>query len=151
MAHKMKQFKPNNNNNNNNKEIIINSHLSGDGFIAIYKHKYNYKNIKNKNKNKKEIFQYEEEEKEGEDLNEDNERDEILADEAMFNWLKQNYGSEIPDDKYIDDEEYDYSELKQEINKQLNNNNNNNNNESDSDIDVYVSDDENDIGKKILF
>merc|ERR1719400_1018497 len=50
------------------------------------------------------------------DLDEDNAEDAILADKAMFVWLKQHYGSEIPDDQFNDD--YDYSELEKEIKEQ---------------------------------
>ena len=144
MAHKMKEFKPKTRKlTNHDKQKLINSYLVGDEFIAIYKqhqgilnNKYNEKKM-NYNSNDDDKDDDDDDNDDKIDLDEDNPNDVLLADQEMFKWLKSHFGSEIPDDTFDDDADYDYSELTKEIEKQKDQHQDQ---DQDEEVDIYVSD-----------
>merc|ERR1712129_238288 len=146
-------------------KALLDSYLVGDGFIAMYKKHQGVKKLAVKEQEQEE--QREEAEvvdatkKVAMDLDEDDKGDAMLADKAMFSWLKSKYGTDIPEEHDNEEEEYDYTDLykqifddeekkeaqekaihakKRKIEKEMVE-------EEVSDVDVYVSDIERDDGK----
>merc|ERR1712032_639509 len=104
LAHKMHEFTPRHV-DRMSKERLLDSYLVGDGFIAMYK--------KHERKKKSTKQQDDAEEEDGTqkkveiDLDEDDQEDAELADKAMFNWLKSHYGTDVPEEQDMEEEEYD--------------------------------------------
>merc|ERR1712129_384637 len=100
-------------------KALLDSYLVGDGFIAMYKKHQGVKKLAVKEQEQEE--QREEAEvvdatkKVAMDLDEDDKGDAMLADKAMFSWLKSKYGSDIPEEHDNEEEEYDYTDLYKQI------------------------------------
>jgi len=166
LAHKMHEFTPRHV-DRMDKQRLLDSYLVGDGFIAMYK-KHERKGTSSTKKQQVDDETEEEGREDGKegkkleiDLDEDDREDAELADKAMFNWLKSHYGTDVPEEQDMEEEEYDYTDLYKEIfdneekkeamekaeEEERRRKEKEMEEEEVSDVDVYVSDIERDDGE----